>query len=49
MFECKSGDILAEDAEALLNAVNCVGAIGCGIAHQFKNAFPDGPVVTLEN
>lgn len=40
MFECKSGDILAEDAEALVNAVNCVGAMGRGLALQFKNAFP---------
>lgn len=40
MFEFKSGDILAEDAEAIVNAVNCVGAMGRGIALQFKNAFP---------
>lgn len=40
MFECKSGDILVEDAEALVNAVNCVGAMGRGLALQFKNAFP---------
>ncbi len=37
----KSGDILGEDAEALVNTVNCVGVMGRGIALQFKNAFPD--------
>ncbi len=41
MIEYKSGDILAEDAEALVNTVNCVGIMGRGIALQFKNAFPD--------
>lgn len=41
MFEYKSGDILAEDAEALVNTVNCVGVMGRGIALQFKNAFPE--------
>ena len=39
MIEYKSGDILSEDAEALVNTVNCVGVMGCGIALQFKNAF----------
>ncbi|MBD2655508.1 macro domain-containing protein [Synechocystis sp. FACHB-383] len=41
MFECKSGNILAEDTEALVNTVNCVGVMGRGIALQFKKAFPD--------
>jgi len=40
MIEYKSGDILAEDAEAIVNTVNCVGVMGRGIALQFKNAFP---------
>ena len=40
MFEFKTGDILAEDAEALVNTVNCVGVMGRGIALQFKNAYP---------
>ena len=34
------GDILATDAEALVNTVNCVGVMGRGIALQFKKAFP---------
>lgn len=40
MTEYKNGDILREDAEALINTVNCVGVMGRGIALQFKNAFP---------
>ncbi len=41
MIEYKSGDILREEAEALVNTVNCVGVMGRGIALQFKNAFPE--------
>ena len=41
MVEFKTGNILAEDADALVNTVNCVGVMGRGIALQFKNAFPD--------
>jgi O-acetyl-ADP-ribose deacetylase (regulator of RNase III) len=40
MIEFKSGDIIGEDAEALVNAVNCVGVMGKGLALQFKAAFP---------
>ena len=40
MIKYKTGDILAEDAEALVNTVNCVGVMGRGIALQFKRAFP---------
>jgi O-acetyl-ADP-ribose deacetylase (regulator of RNase III) len=41
MIETTSGDILAADAEALVNTVNCVGIMGRGIALQFRKAFPD--------
>src|SRR5713226_4654693 len=41
MIEYKKGDILHEDAEALVNTVNCVGIMGRGIALQFKQAFPE--------
>lgn len=41
MIEYKSGNILEEDAEALVNTVNCVGFMGRGIALQFKKAWPD--------
>ena len=41
MLEYKTGNILAEDAEALVNTVNCVGVMGRGVALMFKKAFPD--------
>jgi O-acetyl-ADP-ribose deacetylase (regulator of RNase III) len=41
MLELKQGNLLEEDAEALVNAVNCVGVMGKGIALQFKQAFPE--------
>ncbi|HEX7646289.1 MAG TPA: macro domain-containing protein [Noviherbaspirillum sp.] len=41
MIEFASGDILKDDSEALVNAVNCVGVMGRGIALQFKNAWPE--------
>ena len=41
MIQFKLGDIFTEDAEALVNAVNCVGVMGRGVALQFKRAFPE--------
>ena len=41
MIETTTGDILAADAEALVNTVNCVGIMGRGIALQFRKAFPN--------
>jgi O-acetyl-ADP-ribose deacetylase (regulator of RNase III) len=41
MIEYKTGDILADDAEALVNTVNCVGFMGRGIALEFKRGWPD--------
>jgi O-acetyl-ADP-ribose deacetylase (regulator of RNase III) len=41
MIEFKTGDILKEDAEALVNTVNCVGFMGRGVALQFKKAWPE--------
>ena len=41
MLEFKQGNLLEEDAEALVNAVNCVGVMGKGIALQFKQTFPE--------
>jgi O-acetyl-ADP-ribose deacetylase (regulator of RNase III) len=40
MIEFKRGDIIREDAEALVSTVNCVGVMGKGLALQFKAAFP---------
>lgn len=41
MIEYKSGDILKDESEALVNTVNCVGVMGRGIALQFKKAYPE--------
>ena len=41
MIEYKTGDLLAEKADALVNAVNCVGTMGAGIAQQFRKAWPE--------
>lgn len=41
MIEYKIGNILEEDAEALVNSVNCIGVMGGGIALQFKKAWPE--------
>ena len=41
MIEITSGDILKDQAEAIVNTVNCVGVMGRGIALQFKNAWPE--------
>ena len=41
MIELKWGDILKQDAEVLVNTVNCVGVMGRGIALQFRKAFPE--------
>jgi len=35
------GDIFKQDVKAIVNAVNCVGIMGKGIALQFKNKFPN--------
>ena len=41
MIEYKTGNLLAEEVDAVFNAVNCVGVMGRGIALQFKRAFPE--------
>jgi O-acetyl-ADP-ribose deacetylase (regulator of RNase III) len=41
MIEYKKSDLFSEDVEALVNAVNCVGIMGRGIALQFKQAWPN--------
>ena len=33
-------NLLDSDAQALVNAVNCVGVMGKGLARQFRAAFP---------
>lgn len=41
MIKLAQGNLLEADMEALVNAVNCVGVMGKGIALQFKQAFRD--------
>lgn len=41
MIEFMRGDLLKQDVEALVNAVNCAGVMGRGIALQFRKAFPE--------
>jgi O-acetyl-ADP-ribose deacetylase (regulator of RNase III) len=36
----KSGDLLKEKSDAIVNTVNCVGVMGKGIALQFKQRWP---------
>ena len=40
MITYKNGNLLADDAEILVNTVNTVGVMGKGIALAFKKAFP---------
>jgi O-acetyl-ADP-ribose deacetylase (regulator of RNase III) len=40
MIDYTTGDILKDEAEALVNTVNTVGVMGKGIALQFKRQFP---------
>ena len=40
-IELTRGNLLENDAEALVNTVNTVGVMGKGIALQFKKAFPE--------
>ena len=36
----KKGDIFSSKAQFLVNPVNCVGAMGAGLAKEFKFKFP---------
>jgi O-acetyl-ADP-ribose deacetylase (regulator of RNase III) len=39
-MEFTRGNILCADVDAMVNAVNCVGVMGRGLAAQFKRAYP---------
>ncbi len=41
MIHYTTGNLLEDDAEALVNTVNTVGVMGKGIALMFKERFPD--------
>ena len=40
MIELKTGNILENSAYALVNPVNCYGAMGAGLAREFRRAYP---------
>lgn len=40
MIRFVTGDLFESDAYALVNAVNCEGVMGKGIAYQFKERYP---------
>lgn len=41
MIAYKIGDLFNDEAEAIVNTVNCVGVMGRGIALQFKKRYPE--------
>lgn len=41
MLTIIKGNILDDDADALVNPVNCVGVMGKGLALEFKKRFPE--------
>jgi hypothetical protein len=41
MIVVRTGDLLASQAQTLVNTVNCVGVMGKGIALLFKDRFPE--------
>ncbi len=41
MINFKTGNILTDKSQAIVNTVNCVGVMGKGLALQYKKAFPD--------
>jgi len=40
MMRILIGDLFESQVQTLVNAVNCVGVMGKGIAEQFKGRFP---------
>ena len=41
MITYVQGDIFSSSAQVITNTVNCVGAMGAGIALEFKKRFPE--------
>ena len=44
MIEYRRGDLFADDAEALVNPVNCLGVMGAGLALTFHERLPEACV-----
>lgn len=41
MITLCQGNLMRDGADALVNPINCAGAMGAGLALQFKRAYPD--------
>ena len=41
MIQYTKGNIFAAKTQAIVNAVNCVGVMGAGLAKQFRLKYPD--------
>jgi O-acetyl-ADP-ribose deacetylase (regulator of RNase III) len=41
MIQYKAGNLFDDDAQCFVNAVNCAGVMGAGIAKEFKRRYPD--------
>ena len=41
MIKYVSGDLFKSETQTIVNTVNCVGAMGAGIALEFKNRYPN--------
>ena len=41
MVQIVAGDLFTSEAQTLVNAVNCAGVMGKGLALAFKRRFPD--------
>lgn len=40
MIEIVTGNMFDIDADVLINTVNCVGVMGCGVALEFRRRYP---------
>src|SRR6185369_10095183 len=40
MLTARTGDLFTSQAQTLVNAVNCIGVMGKGIALEFKKRYP---------
>lgn len=41
MIKYISGDIFKSTAQTIVNPINCMGAMGAGLARQFRDRYPD--------
>ena len=41
MIKYVHGNIFESDAQTIVNPINCIGAMGAGLARQFRDRYPD--------